>query len=433
MSPRDLRTIIRESTDPAEQQAAFDKLVARAEAGNPTAALYVGDLYRGGTFVAVDLAKAADAYRIAIDAGDRTAARTLADMHLRGDAPDISLEQALSFYELAADAGDGRALQKLGDIYRDGTLVTASTDMAIDYYNRAIEAGLASASLRLGDLYRNGLDPAASFPVYEAAGDEGDTAAMLRLGDAYRDGVAGQFDRSLAATWYQDALDAGDEKAFNRLVSLYLGDPATVEQGVAMLESAIAAGQPGAALTLANAYLNGQGVESNVPRAISILEAATQAGDPAATRRLIRLYVDGKGKALARQPQVARQILEQAATVLDEDALFRDRLSIDAAEAQNPSAFSSILDRFRALDGAAKSSLAGQMGMANPNAYVLFLQAHLQDQGLYTGQLSGLLTQSTINAFNVFCAEHDASAACQGGPLSSPARRVFRDVLESNG
>lgn len=434
-SPRDLRTIIRDGTSTAERQLAFDTLAARAERGNATAALYLGDLYRTGTFVAADLAHAADAYRLAIEKGNAAAARTLADMHLRGDAPGVSPAEALGYYEFAAAKGDARALQRLGDLYRDGdTLVAAADpDKAATYYQGAIDAGLATASLRLGDLYRDGLDPSASFAVYEAAAARGDAAAMVRLGDAYRDGVAGRHDPLRAANYYQAALDAGAENAFNRLVTLYFAAEDTTDEAVALLETGIAQSRPNAAVTLANAYLTGRGVKTDVPRAVAILEAAMAQGDVPAARRLIRLYVDGKGDALPRDPARAREILAQVSGRLDEDDLFRDTLSLDSATAHDTADFASILDRFGALDGEAQSSLAGQMGLVNPNAYVLMLQAHLRQEGLYSGGMSGMLTQDTISAFNLFCAEQQASQACLGGPLSSASRRVFRDALETGG
>lgn len=433
LPPRELRSIIREGTELAARQTAFDDLVKAADGGDALAALFLGDLYRSGIFVDTDLAKAADAYRMAIDGNNATAARTLGDMYLRGDAPDVTPEQALSYYELAAERGDGRAQQRLGDFYRDGNMVTADTARAEEYYGQAIDTGLASASLRLGDLYRRGENPADSLPVYQAAADRGDTDAMIRLGDIYRDGTVGDADLAQAATYYKQALDAGADSAFNRLVAAYLGNPASVSDGVALLEEASAAGRPGAAVRLANAYLNGEGVEADIPRAIAVLEAAIAAEDPLAVRRLVRLYIDGKGRALARQPREAEQILERYAALLNEDALFRDRLAVDAATARNEDAFGSILDRYVTLDGESQATLAGQMGMANQNAYVLMLQSHLSEQGLYSGTLSGLLTQSTINAFNEFCARQQAAATCSGGPLSSPARRLFRDALEQGG
>lgn len=432
-SAADLRKIIRDGSAAAERQAALDDLAALAQQGDATAALYLGDVYRTGTFVPEDPARAVAAYRLAVAKSNPTAARRLADLHLGGDAPDVTAAEALEFYEMAAEAGDEWALQKLGDLYRDGTLVTADATRAADYYRAALEAGRPTAAIRLGDLYRDGLDPAASLDIYRTAAEAGDTTAMLRLGDAYRDGIGGQPDLVRAAEQYQAAYDAGADSAFFRLARAKLAVPGQAEEAVALLEAAIAEGRPNAALVLGTAYLDGEGVPVDVERAVTVLRSGAENGDVNAARRLVRLYVDGKGPALASNPLAARAILASVRDQLDAEPLLRDTVSVDGAVARDPAAFADLVDRFSQLDGTAQSSVAGQLHRANPNAYVALLQAHLLENGLYSGELSGLLTQSTITAFNRLCAEQDASDDCTGGPLSTPARNVFRAVLEQKG
>ena len=435
-SPRDLRDLVRSAdATPEAKQEAFDQLVAFSKDGNGDASLYLGDFYRTGQFVTADENQSMQAYQAALDAGKTAAATRLGDIYLRGTVPGLDAAQAVKFYDIAGKAGDERALQKLGDLYRDGKIVTQDGAKAADYYQQALTAGLATAALRLGDLYRDGadkgLDPAQAIGVYKAQADTGDTAAMLRLGDAYRDGKGTAADPAQAATYYRAALDAGADGAFNRLVNLYVATPATAPQGIALLEQAVADGKTDAARSLAEIYLKGAVAAADVTKAIGILQAASDKGDTAAGRRLVRLYVDGKGKLFPRDLGKARTTLAQIGPALEPAVLFRETLAIDGATAQSASAMQSVLERFKTLDGETKSGLAGQMAQVNPNVYVLLLQDHLMQAGLYSGTLTGQLTQRTISAFNALCASRDAAASCSAGPLSGPARRLFRDVLEA--
>lgn len=435
-SPRDLRDTVRSTETTAEaKQEAFDQLLAFSKDGNGDASLYLGDFYRTGQFVAADENLSLAAYQAALDAGKTAAATRLGDIYGRGTIAGLDPVQAVKFYDIAAKAGDERAMQKLGDIYRDGKIVPADGAKAAQYYQQALTAGLASAGLRLGDLYRDGadkgLDPAQAIGIYQTQADAGDTTAMLRLGDVYRDGKGIPADPAKAATYYRSALDAGADGAFNRLVNLYTATPATASQGIALLEQAVADGKTDAARPLAELYLKGDVVAVDVAKAIGILQAAADKGDTAAGRRLVRLYVDGKGKIFRRDLARARTTLAQIAPALEPDILFRETLAIDAAAAQSASAMQSVLERFQTLDGETKSGLAGQMALANPNVYVLILQDHLLRAGLYSGSLTGQLTQRTISAFNALCAAQNVVSACSSGPLSGPARRAFRDILEA--
>ena len=435
MSARDLRDLIR-SGDPLSPTA-LEALKVLAHQGDRFAAQYVGDLYRQAAFGAPDLDQAVEFYRIAIEHGSATAAHSLADMYLRGDAPSVTPEQALAFYEMAVAASLPRAMQKLGDLYRDGILVEVDGRRAASLYRQAAELGRTAAVLRLGDLYRDGnapgIEPTEAVSVYKTLADAGDTTAMLRLGDGFRDGVFGAKDKAAAEAYYTMALDTADDRAYSRLVDLYFSSRGTHAKGIALLEEGAKAGKSYAIVRLADAYLKGTGTKVDVDRAVDMLAAAAANQDVGAARRLIRLYVDGHGSKLPPSPERAAGILAAIAPQLDPDALTRDTLGVDSALARTGEQLMSVVMRARTQAGTVRSSLVGQMGRANPNAYVALLQDFLASRGTYSGPISGLLTQATISAFNAMCTELDRQAECLNGPLSPKAARLFRDVLEASG
>ena len=86
------------------------------------------------------------------------------------------------------------------------------------------------------------------------------------------------------------AVDAGNPGAVLRLADAYLsgalGKKYEPSIGIEVLKTATEDGVPGAAVALADAYISGKGTTRDIPAALKILETATASGDVAAVRRL---------------------------------------------------------------------------------------------------------------------------------------------------
>ena len=103
---------------------------------------------RGGEYVAYDRADYATALRVWLpeaEAGDPTAETYVGEIYEKGLglAPDYAL--AASWYRRAADRGHARAQINLGQLYERGLGVPRDPDQALDWYRRA--SGLQAAEL----------------------------------------------------------------------------------------------------------------------------------------------------------------------------------------------------------------------------------------------------------------------------------------------
>lgn len=426
------RVIVDEATDAVERQAALAELRAQSNEGNAQAAFQLAEILRNGEGLQTDIIEAERLYIQSFDAGEARAGERLGDLIIAGVITNQPLSQALVYYQSIAES---RPLvnQKIGDIYRFGRGVEASAELAEEFYSRAIAAdsGNQGAALRLADLYADATvnRQTEAMAIYQSLVDQGNATAAVRLGNMYRDGRGVAVELERAEALYNTAIAGGNDGAILQLTSLYLRNDRNIETAIAMLKEAVGEGMPGAATQLANAYLSGQGVAASAAEAIAVLEKGIETKDATAARRLFRLYVDGRGSELPRNLVQARILLERVAPILGADFSRRETLILDAMEAKSPSEWSSLLTNYERAQVSDKVAAVERVGRSNQNTYVMLLQHHLREIGLYNGGLSGQLTQSTISAFNALCREQNKTAECSRGPLSAPARSAFREIL----
>jgi TPR repeat protein len=114
---------------PAPQAVAVDPaLLAKANAGDASSQVLVGDAYAAGKGVARDSKQLTDDYK-----------------------------QAASWYRKAADHGNTVAQIHLADLYRDGRGVTRDPTQAAAWYRKAAELGDSAAQGTLGILFSVGM------------------------------------------------------------------------------------------------------------------------------------------------------------------------------------------------------------------------------------------------------------------------------------
>jgi TPR repeat protein len=423
-----LKRILQRSDDAAAVAAALADLTARA-AADSEAAYVLGNLYfNGAKSVPRDYAKAEPLMQTAAAAGDPLALFKLGEIYRRGEGFDSAL--AIDYYRQAADLGDAAAAYRLGEYYRTGAGgIAEDRALALQYYQRAEQAGDTGSLIRLGDIYRSGadldLDPALAVDYYKRAAAAENATALVRLGDIYRTGIAGVApDPAAAIDYYQQAIAAGNTAVTMKLADGYLdgslgGSPA---QGTELLQQAIAEGIPGAAVALARAYLAGETMPQNTAAALDVLDTAVAAGDAEAGRVLIRLYVDGRD-GLPRNLRAARATLDALAPALDAPALAFETLILDIAQRPVASSYPALLANFVQLSSQGKRTALARAYGLDRNAYVYLFQERLAELGYYQGNPNGLLTSTTISAFNRACADLEIVDDCRTGPLSYSARR----------
>lgn len=187
---------------------------------------------------------------------------------MRLDPPDWA--GAREAFEEAAEAGSPSAMSYLGWIYETGKGIPKNGVQAAHWYARAARAGAHEYAVKLGWMYLGG------------------------------DGV--RADRAQAETWFNSAIAAGHAPAKIAWASVLIADaqggrdPERVEEARALLEDALADGQPLASYFLARLYIEGIGdhpVDSD--RAAHYTRIGAEAGDARLQGWLASMYYQGRG------------------------------------------------------------------------------------------------------------------------------------------
>jgi TPR repeat protein len=430
-SIRGLRSEALKAPDTEAAMAAVQRLEALA-ATDPEAAYALGEVYiAGGVSITKDPARAVPFFEAAAAAGDARAFKRLGDIHRAVDGLQDPLK-AYENYKAAADLGDATSAYRTGDYLRAGEVVPRDINAAIAYYELAHAGGNIPSLMRLGDIYRtgaaDGLALADAVAWYEKAGEAGNALAYYRLGEIYRVGLGGTPQRDLAVQNYERAVAGGNTAALMRLARGLLNAslaPGRASEGVALLQKAADEGVSGGALYLAQAQLEGTGTPADTQAGLATLTAAAEGGDVAAARYLIQLYTRGQS-GVRRDVAAARNVLEKLSATAEPAIAAYEGVIVKTAE---NAGYAPIGDSFAMLDAEMKRSALNRVYAMDRNAYVYLLQRRLEELGLYSGALNGLMTSSTISAINRLCATHDIVSACRFGPLSSVARRSVAQVV----
>jgi TPR repeat protein len=434
-SVADLRRILLNSDDAAEFGPALEELSLLAQS-TAEAAYALGGVYvNGSSAVPRDYAAAEPLLKFAAANGEPLAFVRLGDIYRTGEGYDRTV--APTYYRKAAEAGHAGSAYRMADYYRTGTGGLArDRQQALRFYQLAEQGGETRALLRLGDLHNTyhaelGLEQARAVEYYEDAVAVGDNVGLVRLANLYRTGIEGvPADAQASISYYQSAIDAGNVGAIVTLAEGYLdgslgGEPGI---GVQLLQTATSDGVSGAAVALARAYLGSGTLLPDPERAVSILSDAAQAGDTEAGRLLIRLYVGGLS-GVGRNLSAARDTLDNISAGLEPAALAFESLVITIAGRPAPASYPDLLADFGQLSQQGKRNLLARIYGLNTNAYVFLIQHRLSELGFYSGEMSGMLTSTTIAAFNRACAAFAIETQCLNGPLSFSARRASQESL----
>lgn len=437
-APRSLRELTRILRSPdriAELEGALAELDTMIEAGDAEAALLLGTEYTKdrGT-LPLDYAKAVVYLERAAALGMSEAYLTLADWHRR-ETGGLPQAKTITYLQLAVGAGVTEALMPLAYAYQRGTYGEADLAQAIRYFTMAADAGDATAAKQLVAVYRAGTgspdDTQMLIKYLGISADAGDTGAMRALAAFYLDGEAVPQDLALAEQYLRTASDAGDSAAGVLLGrALFDGQigAGREAEGISLLQAAFDGGAIDLAPRLADAYVRARGVDADLPKALGILQTASEAGDAAAKAALLNLYVRGSGRVLQPDLAAARALYE---TIPDEQRVgaVAANAALLASHGQSAAEFGSMWTLFAELDATLKARTGAAILRINKNAYVYMLQGVLAERGHYSGDLTGMLTSSTISAINRFCAELDIVEECRFGPLA----RTTWDAIAANG
>jgi TPR repeat protein len=287
---------------------------------------------------------------------DRAAARRVFEYLLRRDGPHvhaakfelgqllldpasgpIDVPRGLALIREAAKSFNTPAILALGELHQRGNLVAQDLAEAARLFRQAAALGSADGAMHLLQLLRSG----ALGPVNASALSELSkvTLAMLH-------GQLGRGDcavlRKIARLQYDEARNKDDIAAALRWV-----------------EAAIRVRDVDAALTLAEIYRSGVGVEVDARRSIELLTFAAEEGSSRAMRMLGEAYIYGNSVSVDRQQ--ALHWLARAADARDAIAftLMSRLYRGDFGGEPDPEAYASTLERAITLPDARPELFTG--------------------------------------------------------------------------
>jgi len=190
-----------------------ESLSKAAEAGDPVALFEIGARYTEGRGVAVDMAEAANWYKLAADRGSAPAQYRLGNLFEKGNGIARDLDKAIVYYEQAAAAGNASAMHNLAVLNASGVKGEPDYAAAVGWFTKAAELGVSDSQFNLAILYARGngtvqsLD--ASYKWFAIAAKGGDEDAAQKRDEVAKAMRKEQLDaaRAAAESWTPQPLN----------------------------------------------------------------------------------------------------------------------------------------------------------------------------------------------------------------------------------
>lgn len=224
--------------------------------------------------------------------------------------------EAMQHFRPLADEGDFRSQYYIAYMYLNGYGVAKNDQLGLKYLEQSLAQNYHLAQALMGFLYSQGmgvpLDRKKAVALYQKAADQGNTSALLNLGVAYYqgDGVPRNLTKAIELL---EKIPVEQQPAAGRyLGDIYLAqDSNNTEKAMAAYHSAAEAGDLASYSSLAEMYLNGQGVDQDVERSVSYYTYAASQGYAPAQYALGIIYANGRG--VSRNPVLGHAWLSWAA------------------------------------------------------------------------------------------------------------------------
>ncbi len=198
------------AADPAQAQIVVpasigpESLSKAAEAGDPVALFEIGARYTEGRGVPVDMAEAANWYKLAADRGSAPAQYRLGNLFEKGNGIARDLDKAIAYYEQAAAAGNASAMHNLAVLNASGVTGEPDYAAAVGWFTKAAELGVSDSQFNLAILYARGNGTAQnlgeSYKWFAIAAKGGDQDAAEKRDEVAKAMRKEQLDAARAAT-----------------------------------------------------------------------------------------------------------------------------------------------------------------------------------------------------------------------------------------
>ena len=301
-----------------DPNAAFNWMYKAAESGNTAAQLFVGMMYANGDGTDQNDEKAFYWIKKAAEAGNVVAQGKLGVYYLQGVGTEENEEEGFKYLKAAADAGDIQSMYNIGVCLLNGLGTSVDYEKAANFLFSAAEAGEKDAMEYVVDridilkdylvqyAQRNDLpeDAQEQFKVaFEDYKEDPDKAieVFARLGSQ------GHSDsRNMMATHFYSHFDPPEMKSMNYWLLLQAASGEKKAMDILAVHYSLGAGiekneeeafqlkkrnyelhpdDPDVKMTLALAYIDGQGGHRDFEKGVRMLKETAESGYPTAQER----------------------------------------------------------------------------------------------------------------------------------------------------
>jgi TPR repeat protein len=149
-SKANLGALLANSPNPADQKEGFELVSADAKTGRAEAENVLGYCYEYGVGTKVDLAKAVEWYKRAVDKGDVLSMYNLGNLYWKGSGVEQNFVEAFRLYSQACEGGERSACVAVSDSYLRGEGVGRNYATGYQY---ALMAGADPKRIRTIEQY----------------------------------------------------------------------------------------------------------------------------------------------------------------------------------------------------------------------------------------------------------------------------------------
>lgn len=378
-----------------------NRLQARAEAGDNSAAYGLAWLYLNENGMLRDDAVAARWARRAADNGHAGGTYLLGYLYSHGQGVPKDDAEAVRLFRTAANKNDISAMFALGGMYANGRGIDKDLFEAKRWYHKAAEAGYTPAMVAVGELYAGGMgvpkDGAIAVNWYRQAADKNNPTGMASLGWMYESGQGVGQDYAQALRWYHKAAEFNHSGAFYRLGAMAEaghGGPKDSATAVNWYRKAIGLDHTFAMVALGLMYENGTGVKQDGAEALRLFQKAGELGNAAG------MFYVGFHYERSKDFEKSVTYYASAARMGDSAAMHNLGVAYDRGRGIGENRPLAAEWVFKAIK--AGSVFSAKQMTDNPNAYSVefrrALQKLLNEAGVYRGPINGRATPAFKDA-----------------------------------
>lgn len=317
----------------AEEENAFDKLLAKAKSGDAYAQGTVASIYRRGQRdVRKDYAEAFKWATHSSVQNNPLGIFNLAVIYDGGLGVKAEPKEALDLYKQSmpglkalADKGDAQAQGCLGFMYLTGKGVAKDPAMAEKYLLDSAQKDPSPSALHnLGYFYLvrdNPEDGDKAFEYFKKAADSGCPASQYQLGLMYLSGKGVPKDTSTAFRYISLAHIGDNEKAATVLGIMLMDGIGTIpnpSRAFKVLSEEARKGDIEAEFRTGLIYLSGEGAPQNEKKAFEYINDAASKGHAGAIYAMASMYEKGAG--VKEDKAKAAELYKKAAALGIKDA-----------------------------------------------------------------------------------------------------------------